>query len=86
MRRFALCAGLLLGTLGLFAGCSAHKKEDPLLRLSAEESLVEGRRLYELKKYGQARGMTMLARKIGRAVYQMLKRKESFDAVKFFAS
>lgn len=55
MRRFALCAGLLLGTLGLFAGCSAHKKEDPLLRLSAEESLVEGRRLYELKKYGQAR-------------------------------
>ena len=30
--------------------------------------------------------MTLLARKIGRAVYQMLKRKESFDAVKFFAS
>ncbi len=30
--------------------------------------------------------MTMLARKIARAVYQMLKRNESFDAVKFFAS
>jgi hypothetical protein len=27
----------------------------------------------------------MLARKIARAVYQMLKRKESFDVVKFFA-
>jgi transposase len=37
------------------------------------------------KKYGKARAMTMLARKIARAVYQMLKRKESFDAVKFFA-
>ena len=38
------------------------------------------------KKYGKARAMTMLARKIARAVYQMLKRKESFNAVKFFAS
>ncbi len=37
------------------------------------------------KKYGKARAMTMLARKIARAVYQMLKRKEPFDAVKFFA-
>jgi transposase len=37
------------------------------------------------KKYGKARAMTMLARKIARAVYQMLKRKESFNAVKFFA-
>jgi hypothetical protein len=38
------------------------------------------------KKYGKARAMTLLARKIARAVYQMLKRKEPFDAVKFFAS
>jgi transposase len=38
------------------------------------------------KKYGKARAMTLLARKIARAVYQMLKRKESFDGVKFFAS
>ena len=30
--------------------------------------------------------MTMLARKIARTVYHMLKRKEAFDAVKFFAS
>jgi len=30
--------------------------------------------------------MTTLARKIARTVYQMLKRKEAFDAVKFFAS
>jgi transposase len=38
------------------------------------------------KKHGKARAMTMLARKIARAVYQMLKRKEPFDAVRFFAS
>ena len=38
------------------------------------------------KKHGKARAMTLLARKIARAVYQMLKRKEPFDAVKFFAS
>jgi transposase len=38
------------------------------------------------KKYGKCRAMTMLARKIARAVYQMLKRKEPFDGVKFFAS
>jgi transposase len=38
------------------------------------------------KKYGKVRAMMMLARKIARAVYQMLKRKEPFDALKFFAS
>ncbi len=38
------------------------------------------------KKHSKARAMTMLSRKIARAVYQMLKRKEPFDAVKFFAS
>ena len=38
------------------------------------------------KKYGKARAMSLLARKIARAVYQMLKRKEPFDGVKFFAS
>lgn len=38
------------------------------------------------KKYGNGRAMTMLARKIARTVYYMWKRKEAFDAVKFFAS
>ena len=38
------------------------------------------------KKYGKSRAMTMLARKIARAVYYMLKQKEPFNAVKFFAS
>jgi len=30
--------------------------------------------------------MTMLARKIARSVYHMLKQKEAFDAVKFLAN
>ena len=38
------------------------------------------------KKYGKSRAMTMLARKIARAVYYMLKQKEPFDAVEFFAN
>jgi hypothetical protein len=33
------------------------------------------------KRYGQCRAMTMLARKIARAVYQMLKHKGPFDAL-----
>lgn len=37
-------------------------------------------------KHGKGRAMTMLARKIARAVYHMLKRKEAFNEVKFFAS
>ncbi|WP_261341476.1 MULTISPECIES: transposase [Pirellulaceae] len=38
------------------------------------------------KKHGKRRALTLLARKIARAVYQILKREETFDAVKFFAN
>ncbi|MCO6044654.1 IS110 family transposase [Aeoliella sp. ICT_H6.2] len=38
------------------------------------------------KKHGKSRAMTMLSRKIARAVFYILKRKEPFDAVAFFAS
>ena len=38
------------------------------------------------KKYGKPRAMTTLSRKIARAVYHMLKRKEPFDELRFFAS
>ena len=37
-------------------------------------------------KHGKARAMTTRARRIARTVYQMLKPKEAFDAVNFFAS
>jgi len=46
---------LLLLALGLAAGCHSAKKADPILRLSAEESFKEGKRLFGVKKYGQAR-------------------------------
>ena len=54
-----------------------------MLRCSADAQQFVARKE---KKHGKSRAMTMLARKIARAVYHMLKRKEAFDAVKFFAS
>lgn len=38
------------------------------------------------KEHGKSRAMSILSRKIARAVYHMLKRKEPFDALRFFAS
>jgi len=38
------------------------------------------------KKYGKSRAMSLLSRKIARAVYYILKRKEPFNALRFFAS
>lgn len=49
------CLALLLAFVAL-AGCrSGRKHEDPILRLSAAESLTEGKRLLDGKKYGQSR-------------------------------
>ena len=38
------------------------------------------------RKHGKARAMSMLARKLGRAVYYILLRKKPFDVNRFFAS
>jgi transposase len=35
-------------------------------------------------RYGKSKALSIIAQKIGRAVYYMLKRKEPFDAVKFY--
>ena len=37
------------------AGCRHSQRQDPLLQLSAAESLAEGQRLMALEKYAQAR-------------------------------
>jgi len=37
-------------------------------------------------KYGKAKALSILAHKIGRAVYYMLKRGEAFELKKFFSS
>lgn len=51
--------GMLLGwavvALGLLSsGCGGAAKEDPILRLSAEEAITKGKELMERKKYTQA--------------------------------
>ena len=55
-RRFIplCCLALTLG-LALSACKSRGLREDPILRLSAAESLVEGKRLFERGKYDRAR-------------------------------
>jgi len=38
------------------------------------------------KKHGKARAPGALAARLGRAVYHLLRKKEAFDAKRFFAS
>ncbi len=80
---------------GKVTGHSGAKIGNPHLKWAFSEAVLMMLRHCEAaqrflarkeKKHGKARAMTMLARKIARAVYQMLKRKEAFDAVKFFAN
>ena len=50
---------LLLAGLVVVAGCTSQgagrRKSDPVLRLSAQESLVQGKDLLSQKKYSRAR-------------------------------
>lgn len=46
---------LVLAAIALFAACRSGVKDDPILRLSAAESLTEGKRLFEDEKYSAAR-------------------------------
>jgi outer membrane protein assembly factor BamD len=52
--RTAAALPVLVVTL-LAAGCGSAKKDDPILRLSAAESLVEGKRLFERERFAAAR-------------------------------
>ncbi len=53
MKRTAVA--LMLLTLSLLVGCRSGGRHDPILRLSAEESLAQGKKLLDKKKYAQAR-------------------------------
>ena len=56
LARRRLAAVLALALIGaLAAGCRGGVKEDPILQLSAAESLTEGKRLLEAGKHAQAR-------------------------------
>ena len=37
-----------------------------------------------INKYGKAKALSLIAQKLGRTVYFMLKRNEPFDATRFF--
>ena len=50
----AAMVGMLLGA-GLVAGCKGGGAEDPILRLSAEESLAQGKELLTKEKWDRAR-------------------------------
>lgn len=51
-RQFSVLA--MVGLSVLAVACGSGRREDPLLRLSAEESLAEGKRLFAAEKYGAA--------------------------------
>jgi len=54
--RRALFLLAVLALASLSAGCAGrNRREDPILRLSSAEALTEGKRLFELGKYGAAR-------------------------------
>ncbi len=53
--RVPVTVAFLLAATPWLAGCHSAKHEDPVLRLSAAESLTEGQKLMEAEKYSQAR-------------------------------
>lgn len=55
MRRTLYVLAALLLLQGALAGCRSGRAEDPLLQLSAEESLVQGKALLAQQKYARAR-------------------------------
>ena len=65
--------------------------DDEARRAFSEAAVLMLREIPEVKKYkeklqrkhGKAKALSILAHKIGRAVYYMLKRKEVFDIEKF---
>lgn len=54
MNRFRFLAAALVA-VALVSGCRSAAKDDPILRLSAAESLAEGKRLFEREKWAAAR-------------------------------
>lgn len=55
MRRILPVLAALLLLQGALAGCRSGRAEDPLLQLSAEESLAQGKELLAKQKYARAR-------------------------------
>jgi transposase len=81
-------AGKKIGTGGKRIG-NAHLKwafgEAACLLVRASEQAKRWLALRD-KKHGKARALATLAAKLGRAVYHMLRKKEAFDAKRFWAN
>lgn len=78
-------AGKNLGTCGKHMG-NHHLKwafSEAAVKFLAGDERGQAYREKLQKKYGKAKGLTILAAKLGRVVYVMLKNKRSFDIEKF---
>ena len=81
-----------MASAGKVKGTSGAKMGNAYLKWAFSEAAVlfiqqcpEGKKLVErlAKKHGKAKALSILAHRIGRAVYFMLKRKRAFDQEKF---
>jgi transposase len=81
-------AGKRYGTSGKKIG-NAHLKwafsEAAVLFLRGNPEGMKLKKRLE-KKHGKSKALSILAHKLGRAVYFMLKRKQAFDMKKFLSS
>lgn len=80
---------------GKRSGTSGRKIGNPFLKWAFSEAAVSqlrldaGIRSYRnrlVKKHGKGKSLSILAHRIGRAVYHMLKRGETFDRARFLAA
>jgi len=80
---------------GKRVGTSGHKIVSPHLKWAFSEAAVSlirhlprSKRLHDRlkRKHGKGKALSILAHKLGRTVYFMLKRNQAFDADRFLAN
>lgn len=98
VQRFASYARLVKcekSSAGKRVGTSGHKIGSAHLKWAFSEAAVsvlchlpQSKRLHDRlkRKYGKGKALSILAHKIGRTVYFMLKRNQAFDADRFLAN
>ena len=98
VQRFASYARLVKcekSSAGKRVGTSGHKIVSPHLKWAFSEAAVslirhlpQSTRLHNRlkRKYGKGKALSILAHKLGRTVYFMLKRNQAFDADRFLAN
>jgi transposase len=81
-------AGKRIGTSGHKIGSVHLKWAFSEAAVSVLAHLPQSKRLHDRlkRKYGKGKALSILAHKIGRTVYFMLKRNQAFDADRFLAN